>query len=229
MQIITRQAAKTAGLTHYFTGRPCKRGHIDKRLVSSCACVTCVRENVREAYRRLTPDQRSEAYRNKRAYLKAWFSDNRESRLQYFRQSTALYKALRPDYFKNYYAENKERRKRESQEWYQANAAYAGERQKAYAAKQRVENAEHYLATKRKHSNKRRAVKRDVFVEVVDPRVVFERDKGTCRICLKSIGTEKWEIDHIIPISRGGAHSYANVQLSHMTCNRQKAARLLNL
>lgn len=31
-------------------------------------------------------------------------------------------------------------------------------------------------------------------------------------------------IDHIIPLSRGGAHSYENCQISHLLCNIKKGA-----
>jgi 5-methylcytosine-specific restriction endonuclease McrA len=30
----------------------------------------------------------------------------------------------------------------------------------------------------------------------------------------------------VIPISRGGVHTYSNVQVSHRTCNRWKWAKL---
>jgi 5-methylcytosine-specific restriction endonuclease McrA len=63
------------------------------------------------------------------------------------------------------------------------------------------------------------------FVEDVDPRIVFTRDKGICGICRSPVEPDsKWEVDHVMPISRGGAHSYANVQLTHRRCNRQKHA-----
>lgn len=59
MQRITRKAAKAAGLKHYFTGKPCKRGgHIDKRFVSSFMCMTCGREKASAAFRSLTSDKR---------------------------------------------------------------------------------------------------------------------------------------------------------------------------
>jgi len=43
MQIITRQEAKAKGLKHYYTGKPCKRGHVYKRFVSTCLCVKCAK------------------------------------------------------------------------------------------------------------------------------------------------------------------------------------------
>lgn len=41
MDTITRKEAKSRGLSYYFTGRPCKHGHISKRLVDSGVCYQC--------------------------------------------------------------------------------------------------------------------------------------------------------------------------------------------
>jgi len=41
MEIITRQEAMAKGLPHYFTGKPCKHGHIDKRHTKRKVCATC--------------------------------------------------------------------------------------------------------------------------------------------------------------------------------------------
>ena len=49
---ITRQAAKARGLTRYYTGKPCKRGHVVERRVSTRDCMACKRETDREAQRR---------------------------------------------------------------------------------------------------------------------------------------------------------------------------------
>lgn len=45
MEIITRQEAKQRGLTSYFTGKPCKRGHIASRNTNSSNCHECWRED----------------------------------------------------------------------------------------------------------------------------------------------------------------------------------------
>ena len=36
-----RQQAKEKGMTFYFTGKPCKRGHLSKRRISNCMCHEC--------------------------------------------------------------------------------------------------------------------------------------------------------------------------------------------
>lgn len=44
MDIISRQQAKQEGLTKYFTGKPCKHGHIGERWVSTLSCILCTAE-----------------------------------------------------------------------------------------------------------------------------------------------------------------------------------------
>jgi len=51
---------------------------------------------------------------------------------------------------------------------------------------------------------------------------VSARDEGQCRQCGS---TQNLHFDHIIPVSRGGANTVANIQLLCGPCNRTKAAR----
>ena len=43
MQIISRSEAKAKGLKRFFTGKPCKHGHVAERYVGSSGCVECQR------------------------------------------------------------------------------------------------------------------------------------------------------------------------------------------
>jgi hypothetical protein len=43
MNLITRTEAKELGLTRYFTGEPCKNGHIEERKVYNKNCIRCER------------------------------------------------------------------------------------------------------------------------------------------------------------------------------------------
>lgn len=61
---------------------------------------------------------------------------------------------------------------------------------------------------------------------------VFERDNWTCGICDEPVDQDiKWpdprsvSLDHIVPLALGGAHSRANTQCSHLTCNVRKGAQ----
>jgi 5-methylcytosine-specific restriction endonuclease McrA len=78
------------------------------------------------------------------------------------------------------------------------------------------------------HVENRRARMQAVFVEYVRRDEVFRRDKGQCGICGAMVDPADWHLDHILPVSRGGEHSYANVQVTHPDCNRAKGARLIS-
>lgn len=45
-ELISRDDAAAAGLLRYFTGVPCKRGHIAQRYVSTSSCMQCLRRTV---------------------------------------------------------------------------------------------------------------------------------------------------------------------------------------
>ena len=70
MDIITRKDALAQGLTHYFTGKPCKRGHIAARYAKTGNCVECTLSIFNKRPRKLTPEQQ-EKYRQKgREYMR---------------------------------------------------------------------------------------------------------------------------------------------------------------
>ena len=48
MDIIDRKQAMKEGLTYYFTGTPCSKGHVSQRLVLNRSCQECRREQGRE-------------------------------------------------------------------------------------------------------------------------------------------------------------------------------------
>lgn len=152
-----------------------------------------------------------------------WVEDNRERHGAVKKKNRESYKEANPEYFKRYYADNKERRRSETRAWYAANAEHHAQVVRRYVE----HNKEWALNIGKKAASKRRSIKERAFVEDVDPKVVFHRDGGICRICMKSVDlSAKWEVDHVIPISKGGAHSYDNVQLTHRRCNRSKGATL---
>jgi HNH endonuclease len=52
---------------------------------------------------------------------------------------------------------------------------------------------------------------------------VSARDGGRCRKCGS---TQQLHFDHVIPVSRGGANTVANIQLLCGPCNRTKGASI---
>jgi len=49
MQIISRAEAKAKGLKRYFTGKPCKHGHVAERQVYNATCVVCERAAMKKS------------------------------------------------------------------------------------------------------------------------------------------------------------------------------------
>lgn len=66
MQIITRQEAAQQGLSRYYTGKPCKHGHVAERQVSNHCCITCANKRQREKAK-LTRVWSIDAQRRKKA------------------------------------------------------------------------------------------------------------------------------------------------------------------
>lgn len=94
---------------------------------------------------------------------------------------------------------------------------------------------------RRKAAN-RRSDKRIPKEQIVDTDIslkrLFKRDNGICWICGKQSILDDWqysktgkrypgdnraEIDHVIPVSRGGLHSWNNVRIAHHKCNHDKS------
>lgn len=83
-------------------------------------------------------------------------------------------------------------------------------------------------AVRARSDHKRRAAKCGAVAEDVDKRLVFERDNGLCGICNLEVDPGDWHLDHVVPLARGGGHTYDNVQVSHPRCNMVKGARLVS-
>jgi hypothetical protein len=65
-----------------------------------------------------------------------------------------------------------------------------------------------------------RSIPKSTFLRVV------RRDNYTCQICGKHLRDEEIELDHIIPISRGGSSEESNFRVTCIKCNRKKSDRL---
>jgi 5-methylcytosine-specific restriction endonuclease McrA len=51
---------------------------------------------------------------------------------------------------------------------------------------------------------------------------LHQAQSGLCALCGKPVSPSEWEIDHRIPFCYGGGNEPANLQIAHLSCNRQK-------
>jgi len=96
------------------------------------------------------------------------------------------------------------------------------ERLAAIKRQWRQDNPEKYREQARAYKLARKARERGARTETVLLSVLIERDRARCQICGKVRGKDRWSIDHIVPLSKGGANTYANTQLAHIRCNRKR-------
>lgn len=76
------------------------------------------------------------------------------------------------------------------------------------------------------NSRLKRARRRNAIIEKFSAAEIYERDRWICQFCYKRVDKKlKWpspmspSLDHIIPLSKGGAHERLNAQLAHLGCN----------
>jgi 5-methylcytosine-specific restriction endonuclease McrA len=80
----------------------------------------------------------------------------------------------------------------------------------------------------RRRSQGRRAREKKAFVERVSPKKVFDSNGWICQICFEPVDPDSKDVntratlDHVIPLAKGGKHSYENTQLAHGLCNSTK-------
>ena len=102
--------------------------------------------------------------------------------------------------------------------------AKPGNKEKAYEATRRwkqthKEECRFYRHVRRLTTAQARVEKR------IDKKKIYNWSSRICGICDLLIEGD-FHIDHIIPLSKGGQHSTANLQLAHTFCNKSKFNKL---
>jgi len=132
----TKADADAAGHSHYFTGEPCRHGHIAPKRVKGWPCVECARL----AYEKKAPRHRrpreiiseQERLLRRKAYLvnywkknKEWLSEKHREYYQKNREREALKDKAR-------YEKNKESIRKKKKEYYEKNRESLIKRQREY-------------------------------------------------------------------------------------------------
>lgn len=194
------------------------RGRVCKKCKSaqSAEWVAANRERARatlKAYR--------EAHRDEiRAKSAAWRAANLERLRAEARDYGNAHREERAARFKDWRAANPYTDEERTRKAVQARARYGPEVRRYQAEYRRA-----HPDISREQNAIRRARKRNApVVERIRRAVVWERDQGICHICRRKCDPANWHLDHIVPLSRGGEHSYRNVAVSHPRCNERRHA-----
>lgn len=209
--VVTREQAKAAGLSRFFTGKPCKRGHLSQRTTANGGCFACNSADALALYHAEAPEKR--ALRWERA--KVWKDAHRE---QVRAEGRAYSKANRD----------------KSQAWKVANRAQIAEAERLF----RIEQPERYkarvnryratdkgAASVRTSLHNRRARLKCVEGEFTAPDIqrIGDRQKWKCHWC--GVPTKHdYHVDHLISLAKGGTNWPSNLVIACPPCNQSKGA-----
>ena len=170
-----------------------------------------------------------------RAKSRENYGSNREARLESSRKWREANQSQHRENARRWYAENPDRAKASRKRYYEANqekhrqyvrASYAKHREIRIAqiAAYRKANAERFREIHRLQSSRRRArISNALVIPFTDDqlrqRIAYYG--GKCWICRVA---PYEHIDHVKPISRGGAHILSNLRPACAACNQRKHA-----
>lgn len=156
-------------------------------------------------------------------------SENRDQLAEYSRDWRAKNRERHRAYSREYREKNPERTLKTQREWRKANK----EKMDKYRNDWIENHPESYKASRSRRRYRRRVLTQEAFVEDVNAKKLLESFDMKCGICGGEIDESKknphplsLHIDHIVPLSKGGEHSYANCQPAHASCNIQKGTKL---
>jgi len=240
-KIISRAQAKAQGLKRYFTGKPCKWGHIVERFVDG-NCVQC-RYDQNEKWRRRNLDKKRELERdwrkrnaakvNKRGreYQREWRLRNIEAARE---RDRAYYKA-NPERGREatnrWRDKNREAARAANSQWYKDNPDKRralgkrkyqnnGERIKARNTEWRNANPE--VISARDNRRRARILNAPGRHTGADLVAILKAQNHQCAYCKSNLRKVRKHLDHIVPLSRGGSNDKANLQYTCEPCNLSK-------
>jgi 5-methylcytosine-specific restriction endonuclease McrA len=202
----TAKEARLLGVSRYFTGVPCKRGHTAERTTKSSECRECAKIKYKKHHYKNIEN------RNKSARQAHW--KNREQRLAYKKQ---------------YRDAKKEAIRKKKAEWDKKNADHRAE----YIQKNKESIRARMKIYTKNNIEKVKAIGRNRRARILGGggkhtpeqiKDMLEKQKKKCINCKKSIA-KKYHIDHIMPVAKGGSNDIKNIQLLCPPCNHKKNAK----
>ena len=148
MKIISKDEAISQGLTSYFTGNPCKKGHVSPRSTKESRCIQCRSEQAKARYKK-NPEKFREKRRN---YYIENQDKERERRAKHNRENRESIRERDRDRYRS----DPEKFKKRSREWSRKNK----EKVRAYNKFYRELNRDYYVEWRKKNKEKTRSYSR---------------------------------------------------------------------
>lgn len=232
--IIRRRVALKAGLKRYYTGKPCKHGHIDERFVSSRKCLTCHASFGAATFKKRfdsDPDYRQ----RHNAVAIEWKKNNPERATEHGRHWRKANLEKSRELCREWHRANPEKVKASAKAWVAANRAkvranfnrWSDANRERVRALQKAWNEAHpeelkFMRRLGRIARREREARNGGKCTREGLLSVFERCGGRCVVC----GTaDNIEVDHIMPVRRGGTNNPDNLQLLCHDHNMEKRDR----
>lgn len=132
---------------------------------------------------------------------------------------------------RDWYIANREDCRAKGREWDAANVVAERTRTREYARAHRERMAitnKAWRATPEGRASANAAKQRRKAALLGNPRepydrlAVYQRDKGICHICQAPVAVMEFTLDHLVPVSQGGADAAWNVAVAHHSCNAMR-------
>lgn len=196
--IVKRVDAVKLGLKRYFTGKPCKNGHINERVTKKCDCISCISDMNKRQFNKGNNREKS------RVKSKEWYSncDKEHRQSQMARWKVENYGSTSS--YWNYYN--------------RSDPEYSRIRVAIWA----MENPEKKKAMDR---NRRAMVRNSEGSHTsLDVSNILDNQNLRCVYCGGDL-SDGYHVDHIMPIVLGGSNWPENLQCLCPTCNLRKGGK----
>lgn len=192
----------------------CKKCFVEKqreRRQANPEDVSQVRQAFWQRHKERLNEEQRERYHRRMAEDAEWAEKERQRLKEKSREERRESPERVAQRLANYRARHPERLKERQRETMRKAYARDPEKFKARAAKQRAQRLEipgEFTS--------------------MDVNAVFRKQEGKCHYCGSKIiwRQTRWEIDHFIPVSRGGTNDPSNIVIACLPCNRSKHDKL---
>lgn len=190
----------------------------ERRSAGKCKGTSYYRAKQTQEHREKELAQKRKRYQENREAALAYAADYRAKNLDKCRAHDIGRYARNKEYFDAYREKNAERIRENRAKWTEANRERIAATNAAWL--------QNNLDKHRTHQHNRRAKKKanggTLSPDIACRLLVAQR--GKCACCKSKLG-DKFHIDHIVPIARGGMNADDNVQLLCAHCNLSKGSK----
>lgn len=162
-------------------------------------------------------------------YNKRYYAANKEAHNKQTKRWADLNRERKRAKDREYGKANKARKKAYDAARFKQNAVAVRARASAYFQKHKDDPD--FKAKMRVRSDRRRALKKAATVNLAGIRSfiasTYKKPTAICYYCNKRVPSRTVHFDHVIALSKGGAHSVENLCVSCSACNLSKGAKPL--